>query len=114
MHIDNKKRDILILGEGPTQGLDDTTLTAEAEYSNNFSRLHRKFCLRLRYNGSSTFLFDNYTKMYQFKQKYSEIKRYPLCLGYVSGDFCMKKHEQKNNNNKKKIKWVCVRYFCWS
>ena len=50
--------------------------------------------------------------MYQFKQKYSEIKRYPLCLGYVSGDFCMKKHEQKNNNNKKKIKWVCVRYFC--
>ena len=29
LHIDNKKKDILILGEGPTQGLDDTTLTAE-------------------------------------------------------------------------------------
>ena len=27
-HVDNKK-DILIIGEGPTQGLDDTTLTAE-------------------------------------------------------------------------------------
>ena len=27
-HVDNKKKDILILGEGPTQGLDDTTLTA--------------------------------------------------------------------------------------
>ena len=27
-HIDNKKEDILILGEGPMQGLDDTTLAA--------------------------------------------------------------------------------------
>ena len=27
--VDNKKKDILILGEGPTQGLDGTTLTAE-------------------------------------------------------------------------------------
>ena len=27
--IDNKKKDIVILGKGPTDGLDDTTLTAE-------------------------------------------------------------------------------------
>ena len=32
VHIDNKGEDILILGEGPTQGLDDTTLTAEPNY----------------------------------------------------------------------------------
>ena len=25
VHIDNKNKNILILGEGPTQGLDDTT-----------------------------------------------------------------------------------------
>ena len=30
--IDNKNKNILILGEGPTQGLDDTTLTAEVIY----------------------------------------------------------------------------------
>ena len=29
VHIDNKKKDILILGKGPMQGLDDTTLAAE-------------------------------------------------------------------------------------
>ena len=29
VHVDNKKHDILILGESPTQGLDGTTLTAE-------------------------------------------------------------------------------------
>ena len=38
VHIDNKKKDILILGKGTTQGLDDTSLTAEAQYSINFSR----------------------------------------------------------------------------
>ena len=32
VHIDNKNKDILILGEGPVQRLDDTTLTAEAKY----------------------------------------------------------------------------------
>ena len=32
VHIDNNKRNILIFGEGPTQGLDDTRLTAEAQY----------------------------------------------------------------------------------
>ena len=34
VHIDNKKKDILILGKGPTQRLDDDpTLTAESKYS---------------------------------------------------------------------------------
>ena len=32
VHVDNKKKNILILGEGLTQGVDDTTLTAEAKY----------------------------------------------------------------------------------
>ena len=36
IHIDNKKKDLLILGKVPTQGLDDTTLSAEAQYSINF------------------------------------------------------------------------------
>ena len=37
VHIDNKGKDTLILGEGPTQGLDDTILTAEAIYPINFT-----------------------------------------------------------------------------
>ena len=32
VHIDNKKKDILIFGKGPTEGLDDTKLTTEAQY----------------------------------------------------------------------------------
>ena len=71
VHIDDKKKDILVLGKGPTQGLDDTTITAEAEYSINFSRSQRKFCLSPHYNGSNSFLFVNATKIYQFKAKNS-------------------------------------------
>ena len=69
LDIDNKKKDILILGIGPAQGLDDTRLSAEAQYSINFSRSNRKFCLSLHYNGSNSFLFVNATKIYQFKAK---------------------------------------------
>ena len=36
-HVNNKQKKILILGDGPVQGVDDTTLTAEKEYSINFS-----------------------------------------------------------------------------
>ena len=35
-HIDNKKKDILVLGKGPTQGLENT-LTAEKMYPINHS-----------------------------------------------------------------------------
>ena len=66
VHIDNKKKDILMLGFGPTQGLDDTMLTAEgAQYSINFPRSNRKFYLSPHYNGSNSFLFVNATKIYQ-------------------------------------------------
>ena len=48
-HIDNKLKDILILGKGPTQGLEHT-LTAEKLYPVNFTKENTKFCLSLHYN----------------------------------------------------------------
>ena len=74
MYIDNNKKYILVLGAGLTQGLVDTTIIADAKYSNNFSRSHRKLCSSLYYNGSSSFLFVNATALYQFKSKHSEMK----------------------------------------
>ena len=87
VYIDNKNKDILILGEGPTQGLDDTTLTAEAKYPINFTQSGKRFLLNLHYNGSNSFLFADATKIYQFKAKGSEIKDYTLCLGNISKKF---------------------------
>ena len=93
VHVDNKGKDILILGEGPTQ--------AEVKYSINFTQSGKRFVLSLQYNGSNSFLFVNATKVYRFKvKKNSEIKDYALCLGNVSKDFTI------NNMKKSRIKGV--------
>ena len=84
--IDNKKKDILILGKGPTQRLENT-LTAEKMYSINFTVTKNKFCLSLPYNGANSYLFVNGTKIYKFKAKDSEIVTSPLCLGNISKDW---------------------------
>ena len=42
VYINNKGEDMLILGERPTQLLDDTTLTAEAKYPINFTQPKKK------------------------------------------------------------------------
>ena len=43
IHVDNKKKDLLVLGRGPTQGL-ESTLIAEKMYSINFTVTKKKFC----------------------------------------------------------------------
>ena len=81
-HIDNKKKDILVLGKGPTQGLEHT-LTAEKMYSINFTITKKKFCSSLHYNGANSYLFVNGTEIYKFKAKDSEIIATPLCIGNI-------------------------------
>ena len=95
-HIDNEKRDILVLGKGPTQGLENT-LTAEKTCSINFTFTKRRFCLSLHYNGANSYLFVNGKEIYKFKAKYSDIAATPLCLGNISKDWSV--------NNMKKS-WI--------
>ena len=83
-HIDNKNRVILILGEGPTQGLDYIRLAVAAKYPINFKQSAKRFILNQHYNGNNSLLFVNVTKKYKLKAKYSEIKKYTLRLGNVS------------------------------
>ena len=54
-NFDNKGKDILILDERPTQGLDDTTLAAEEKYPINFTQIGARFVLRFNYIGSNSF-----------------------------------------------------------
>ena len=85
-HIDNKKKDILVLGKGPTQGLEHT-LTAEKMYPINFTVTKNKFCLSLHYNGANSYLFVNGTEIYKYKAKDSETAATPLCLRNISKDW---------------------------
>ena len=79
----------VILGEGTTQGLDNTILTAEAKYPIDFTQSNfciKRFVLSPHYNKSNS-LFVNATKIYQFKAKNPEMNNYTLCLGNISKDF---------------------------
>ena len=64
MLVDNKEKHILIIGEGPTHGLDDSELTAESEYPINFRQSGKKFVLSLHYNGSNSLLLVHAIKVY--------------------------------------------------
>ena len=86
VHVDNKKKDILVLGKGPTQGLEHT-LTAEKMYSINFTVTKKKFCLSLHYNWANSYLFVNGTETYKFKAKDYQIVATPLCLGNISKEW---------------------------
>ena len=88
VHVDNKKEDNLVLGEGPTQGLDSTTLTAETKYSINFTENNEKFCLNLHYNRANSYLFLNGTEIIKFKAKYSEIVATIMSRKYFKRLFC--------------------------
>ena len=80
VHVDNKKNYILILGEGPTQVLDDTAMAAEKKYSINFTESRNKVCISLHYNGANSYLFVDGVEIYKFKADGSEINAFPLCL----------------------------------
>ena len=107
VHIDNKNKDISVLGEWATQGLNDTTLTAEALHPINFTQPNKRFVLSLHFNGGNSFLIVNATKLNQIKAKDSKKKDYELCLANIWKDF-------KINNMKKKAKIErnCKLFFC--
>ena len=78
-NTDNRKKDILLLATGLMQGLDDTSLTTEKQYS-------IKIILSLHYNRMNSYKIVNDVETYKFKAEDSEIPA-PLCLDNVSKDF---------------------------
>ena len=98
IHIDNKKKHILIPGKGPIQGLQHT-LTAEKMYSINFTVTKKKVCLSLHYNGANSYLFVNGTEIHKFKAKDSEIVTTPWCIGNISKDWSADNMKKKTGFN---------------
>ena len=79
----NRKNNFLVLGEGPTQGINYSTGAAERTFNINFSKSNITFCLSLHYNGDESYLYVNKTDVYKFKAK-DNISWYNSCLGSVS------------------------------
>ena len=78
-----KTQQILILGHGPTQKVNNISINAEKMYSPNFSAENKIFCLSLHYNGDDSYLFVNGKEVTKFKAKKSEIKANQLTLGNI-------------------------------
>ena len=100
VHVDNKNKDILIPGERPTEGLDDTTFTAEALYHLNFTQPNKVYTIMK----ATTFYFLMLQKYINSRQKNSEIKDYTLWLSNISKDL-------KVNNTKSRIRVCCKNFF---
>ena len=84
--IDNRNKDILVLGKGARQGLEHT-LSAEKMYSTNFTEIDKKLCLILHYNEVNSYLFVNGNEIRKIKAKDFETVATPSYLGKVSKDW---------------------------
>ena len=90
VHFNNKRKDIFITGNGPTDGLDDTTPTSEIEYLINlinFRKHNKNFSLSLQYNGVNSYVFVDGVETIKLKAKDSEIKATALYLINISKNF---------------------------
>ena len=67
-----EKKEILVLGEGPTNGLDNITITPKTNYSVNITNSRKKIYLSLRYNAANSFLHANNVNIHQFKANDSQ------------------------------------------
>ena len=81
VHSNNKRKNILILGESTTQ-LYSTILNAEKMYSINFTGAE-KICLVLHYNGSDSYLFVNGIEIIKLEAEDSKIVANPVCSGNI-------------------------------
>ena len=72
--IDNREKDILILGKGPTQGLEHA-VSAENVYSITFAEHNKKLCLSLHYNGADKLCLLMVKKFISSNQKIPRLQQ---------------------------------------
>ena len=77
---------ILVLGKGPTKGLEHT-LSAEKMYSINFTVTRKRFCFSLHYNETNSYLFVKGIEIHKFKAKDSDIVPTLSCVWNISKDW---------------------------
>ena len=88
-HTDNRKNNFLVIGEGPHDGINDSTGAADFSikiFGINLRKANTKFCLILHYNGDKSHLYVNKTEISKFKE-HNNISQYNFWLGSQSKDF---------------------------
>ena len=75
----------MVLGEGPTEGINGNVVTAGKKFTINFSKASTTVCLSLHYNGDESYLYVNKTEICKCKVN-DNISWYNFCVGNVSKD----------------------------
>ena len=83
-HAINRANHIYLMGDGLTQGINDTTLYVENTYWRNFTDPGKKFIISLHYNGDESYLFVNGRQELKFKAKTDQLVKEKLCVGNLS------------------------------
>ena len=73
IHSNNRTENILVLGSGLAQKLNGKRIYAEQETPTNITKVNKKYCLSLHYDGAISRLFVNGVRQIVFTAKDSEI-----------------------------------------
>ena len=94
VHATNKANHIYLMGDGLTQGINDTTIHAEKKYFRNFAEPNVKFVLSLHYNDDNSYLFVNGRQELKFKCKTDQLVKEKLCIGNLSNQWTKSESEK--------------------
>ena len=94
VHATNRANHIYVMGDGFTQGINDTTLYVEKKYSRNFTEPNVKFVLSLHYNSDDSYLFVNGRQELKFKCKTDQLLKEKLCIGNLSDQWTASESEK--------------------
>ena len=83
---------IYLMGNGLTQGINDTTIYAEKKYFRNFTEPNVKFVLSLHYNGDDSYFFVNVRQ--ELKCKTDQLVKEKLCIGNLSDQWTASESEK--------------------
>ena len=93
-HATNIANHIYLMGDGLTQGINDTTLYVEKNYWRNFTDPGRKFMVSLHYNGDESYFFVNGRQELKFKAKTDQLVKEKLCIGKLSDQWTTSESEK--------------------
>ena len=94
VHATNRANHIYLMGDGLTQGINDTTLYAERKYFRNFTETNVTFVLSLHYNDDDSYLFVNGRQELKFKAKTDQLVKEKLCIGNLSDQWTTSESEK--------------------
>ena len=93
-HATNRANHIYLMGNGLTQGNNDTTLYVEKSYWRNFTDPGKNFIISLHYNGDESYFFVNGRQELKFKAKTDQLCKEKLCIGNLSDQWTARQSEK--------------------